>query len=199
MNGKESFEFNGQLLDFNLSDFWSFHYSGIYNLYGEIAEFIVARALGITHSQNEAYWALWDITYRSIRIEVKATGYYHLWNEYSSISKQRTFSIAKSHGSYDPKVAGNEEYRRQNDLYVFCLNKGKTRESAYPLKIDNWEFFVVPTHHLDLYCKNQKTISLGRILSLGFKPIQYDKLKEQIDIFITNSLNKKTDTSFNQA
>jgi len=148
--------------------------------------------LGITQSQNKAYWALWDITYRGIRIEVKATGYYHLWNEYSGISKQRSFSIEKSHGSYDPKVAGNHEFCRQNDLYVFCLNKGKTKETAYPLNLDNWEFYVVPTRHLNLYCRNQKTISLGRILKFGFAPVRYDNLQHQVDLLIDNLSNGAT-------
>ena len=181
MTGKEKFSSGGQELDFTLNDLWRFHYSNIYSLHGEIAEFVVARALGITEAQNTAYWTLWDTTYRGARIEVKATAYYHLWNTNGNVSKQRTFSIAAANGSYDPQKSGNSEFCRQNDLYVFCLNNGTSKETSYPLNMDNWEFYVVPTKFLNKHCEKNKTISLGRIRSFGFSPIPYENLKTEID------------------
>ena len=71
MTGKEKFLCGGKELDFDMIDFWRFHYSNIYSLHGEIAEFVVARALGITEAQNTAYWTLWDTSYRNMRIEVR--------------------------------------------------------------------------------------------------------------------------------
>jgi len=184
MDGKEQFEFDGRPLGFNLMDFWRFQYSGIYNLYGSIAEFIVAQALDISQSQNSEYWALWDITYRNTKIEVKATAYYHLWNIPDQVSKQRVFGIGKASGIYDPKVAGNTEYRRQNDIYVFCLNNGRNKETAYPLNLNNWLFYIVPTSCINQQCNNQKTISLGRIRHLGFKAWRYDEIRKEIDRII---------------
>lgn len=181
MIGNESFIYNNQDLDFNIKDFWSFQYSNIYSLHGEIAEFIVARALGITEAQNSEYWTLWDITYGNIKIEVKATAYFHLWNKDGNISKQRTFSIAKANGSYDSEIAGNSEFKRQNDVYVFCLINGETMETSNPLDLDNWEFYVVPTTFLDENCGDNKTITLGRIRNFGFQSIKYCDLKGEID------------------
>lgn len=181
MTGKELFLFGGQDLGFDFSDFWKFYYSNIYSLHGEIAEFVVARALGIIEAQNTEYWTLWDISYRNMRIEVKATAYYHLWNVGGKVSKQRTFSIAAANGSYDPQKSGNTEFCRQNDLYVFCLNNGTTKASSYPLNMDNWEFYVVPTAFLNEHCANNKTISIGRIKTFGFEPVCYGNLKAEID------------------
>lgn len=181
MTGKEKFLMHEKELDFDITDFWRFQYSNIYSLHGEIAEFIIARALGITEAQNSEYWTLWDITYREVKIEVKATAYFHLWNVDGKISKQRTFSIAPANGSYDQEIAGNSEFRRQNDLYVFCLINGDTKENSNPLHLNHWEFYVVPTLFLNEYCGNNKTISLGRIRSFGFKAIYYNQLKESID------------------
>ena len=62
MTGKEYFKYNGENLDFNFLDFWRFQYSNLYSLHGEVAEFIVARALCINEAQNSEYWTLWDIT-----------------------------------------------------------------------------------------------------------------------------------------
>ena len=184
MTGKEKFLCGGKELVFDMDDFWRFHYSNIYSLHGEIAEFVVARALGITDAQNAAYWTLWDISYRNIRIEVKATAYFHLWNTDGKVSQQRTFSIAAANGSYDPQKSGNAEFCRQNDIYVFCLNNGETMESSYPLNMDNWEFYVVPTSFLNEHCADNKKISIGRIRSFGFVPLAYEALKPTIDKII---------------
>lgn len=181
MTGKEKFVFEGNSLDFDITDFWRFQYSNIYSLHGEIAEFIIARALGITEAQNSEYWTLWDITYNNVKIEVKATAYFHLWNTDGNISSQRMFSIAKANGGYDSLVAGNDELKRQNDIYVFCLVKGETKETSYPLNLDNWDFYVVPTNFLNEKCGDQKKISLNRIKKFGFKEIKYKDLKAEID------------------
>ena len=181
MTGKEKFIFNNQPLEFEYSDFWKFHYSNVYSAHGEIAEFVVARALGITEAQNTAYWTLWDITYRNVKIEVKATAYYHLWNSNGNVSKQRTFGIAKANGSYDSDISGNNDFCRQNDIYVFCLNLGNTKEESNPLDLNNWEFYIIPTSVINEKCGNNKTISLGKIKSLGFSAKRYNEIKNEID------------------
>ena len=184
MTGKENFVFDGQSTGFDLLDLWRFHYSNIYSLHGEIAEFIIARALGITEAQNSAYWTLWDTTYREKRIEVKATAYYHLWNDNGKISNQRTFGITMANGSYDSTQSKNNEFCRQNDIYVFCLNTGNTKETAYPLDLNNWEFYIVPTAVINEKCGNNKTISLGRIKSLGLSAKRYNEIRAEIDKII---------------
>ena len=104
-----------------------------------------------------------------------------LFFEGGKISRQRTFSIAPANGSYDVAVSGNNELRRQNHLYVFCLINGETKETANPMDLENWEFYVVPTAFLDQHCQNNKTISLGHIRSFGFQKIDYGHLKQEID------------------
>ena len=184
MTGKEAFVFENEALGFNFLDFWKFHYSNIYSLHGEIAEFVVARALGVTEAQNTEYWTLWDTTYRNKRIEVKATAYFHLWNANGKISKQRTFGITMANGAYDTVKSGNIEFCRQNDIYVFCLNTGDTKESSNPLNLNHWEFYIVPTAVINEKCGNNKTISLGKIRNLGFSAKRYDEIKSEIDKII---------------
>ena len=184
MTGKEKFVFDKVELGFDYTDFWRFHYSNIYDLQDKIAEFIVSKALGIDHAQNDQYWTLWDVSYRNKRIEVKETSYYHSFNEEGKVSKQRVFGITKANGSYDSANSGNSDFCRQNDIYVFCLNIGDTRETSYPLNLNNWEFYIVPTAIIDEKCGNNKTISLGRIKGLGFEAKRYDEIKTEIDRFI---------------
>ena len=181
MTGLENFEFNGKKLDYNFVDFWRFHYSNIYDIQGRIAEFIVAKALDIHESQNDQYWTLWDLTYKGLRIEVKETSYYHSFNKEGKVSQYRSFGITKANGSYDPKISGNNEFCRQNDVYVFCLNTGYTKEESYPLNLNNWEFYIVPTTVINEKCGDNKTISLNRIKSLGYMAVPYDRIRETID------------------
>lgn len=192
MNGNESFIFDGKELDYKFIDFWRFHFSNIYDIQGRIAEFIVAKALGINESQNDQYWTLWDLTYRGKKIEVKETSYYHSFNKDGKISKQRTFGIPKANGSYDPEVSGNTEFRRQNDVYIFCLNIGETKEDSYPLNLNNWEFYIVPTEIIDDKCKDNKTISLGRIKSLGFSAVRYSDIKSVMDSYVKETKTEVT-------
>lgn len=184
MTGKEKFIFDGADLHFDYEDFWKFHYSNIYDQQDKIAEFIVSRALGICEAQNDQYWTLWDISYRSKRVEVKETSYYHSFNQEGHVSKQRNFGITMANGSYDPSKSGNTEFCRQNDIYVFCLNTGNTKETSNPLNLNNWEFYIVPTAFINEHCGNNKTISLGRIKSFGFAAKRYDELKKEIDSII---------------
>ena len=184
MTGKEKFFFDDKELGFEFSDFWRFHFSNIYDLQDKIAEFIVSKALGIDTAQNDQYWTLWDVSYRGKRIEVKETSYYHSFNEEGKVSNQRVFGITKANGSYDPSISGNVEFCRQNDIYVFCLNTGDTRDTSYPLNLNNWEFYVVPTAFIDEKCGDNKSISLGRIKKFGFSAKRYDELKSEIDGFI---------------
>lgn len=183
MTGNEMFTFNEETAGFTLADFWQFEYSNVYNLQEVIAEFIVAKALGMNEAHNVDYWTLYDIKYRNQRIEVKQSSYYHPWNENGNISEHRTFGITKANSNYENSDTENN-FERQNDIYVFCLNTGRTKETAYPLNLNNWEFYIVPTDFINANCENNKTISLGRIRNFGFKALNFDEIKSEIDSII---------------
>lgn len=180
----EKFTFNNKELDFEMIDLWRAKYSNIYNMQETIAEFIVERALGVEKSFNTDYWTLYDIPYRNKRIEIKETSYYHPWNEGGKVSQQRTFGITKANSNYENADEENK-YERQNDIYVFCLNTGETRESSNPINLNNWEFYIVPTSIINEECGNNKSISLNRVKSFA-TAVTYDKIKESIDKIIDN-------------
>lgn len=180
VNGDES-------LGMTLLDFWKYQYSNIFDLQDSIAEFIVSKALGIPEPMNRDGWTLYDIGYiykdrdHPIRIEIKETGYYHSWQKKivdGRISSRRTFGIHRAYTEYKDSTTKLE---RQNDIYVFCLNKGVNEEESYPLDMANWEFYVVPTKIINGNCApEQKTISLGKVKKLA--PLtRYEELKNVID------------------
>jgi hypothetical protein len=69
------------------------------------------------------------------------------------------------------------------------LNTGYTKEDSYPLNLNNWEFYIVPTSVINEKCGDNKTISLNRIKSLGYSATPYDKIRATIDM-IAISMNK---------
>ena len=180
LNGTEPFVMNGKSVGFNMLDFWKFEFSNIYDMQDEISEFIVAKALEIDVPYNKEMWTLCDIMYRDKRIEVKETSYYHPWNKDGQVSEQRAFGITKANSIYE-KPDEENKYERQNDLYIFCVVNGNTREESNPLNLNNWDFYIVPTSVINEKCKDNKTISLSRIQNMGYRPFDFSKIKEEVD------------------
>ena len=180
LSGQEQFTLDGNPTGFTVLDFWAFQHSNIWDVQEEIAEFIVAKALGQDMPYNKNGWTLWDMNYKEKRIEVKETGYYHSWRTDGKVSQQRSFGITKAYSRYKDNTS---EFKRQNDIYVFCLNIGETKEASNPLVLDNWRFWVVPTSTINRLCGDNKTISLGRVKTITKLPegIGYSDLKGEID------------------
>ena len=171
-DGNEPFKEGNQDLGFNVLDFWRYAYSNLIDIEPEIAEFLVGHALGLERPTNKVYWTPFDIQYGEMKIEVKATGYTHTWTKKQS--KMRRFDIKSS------------KEGRQCDIYVFCLigEYGEEPEAVDPLNLTNWKFFVVPRSVVDESCGQEKSISLDKLLALGYTPISYKKIKQTVDYLV---------------
>ena len=179
--GNEHFTKKGEATELTILEFWRWHFSEIFDLQSKIAEYIVGKALGLTEAQNVGEWTLFDMMYRGKRIEIKETSYYHAWQtDEEPKSKQRSFGITKA---YDNYKAENSPLRRQNDIYIFCLNTGETREASNPLELNNWQFYVLSTDVINRKCGDAKTISLSRVEKLA-KKVSYSELKGEVDNLI---------------
>ena len=81
--GNEKFHHDGVLLDFDLLSFWKWSTSDLVSnaTRGVLAEFIVARAIGINLDvRNE--WDAYDLeTDEGIKIEVKSASYVQSWHQ----------------------------------------------------------------------------------------------------------------------
>ena len=181
----DHFKVNGENR-FSVLDVWKYAYSQLPD--DIIAEFLIARALGLEKSENNSYWTAYDMSYRKKRIEVKATVYVHPWNK-EKVSQVRTFSIAPSKNAYwldVPTPNVNQDLERQSEVYVFCLNANQDINQHDILNIDHWEFYVVPTYVINSYAEqsgnpNQKKISLGVVKSLANGSVSFDGIKDAVD------------------
>ncbi len=188
LNGNETFKFNRKELGFNVKDYWRFQFSNLIDNLGFVAEFLIAQALNKDEPDNAMGWTVFDAWYRNKRIEVKATSYWQAWKKSHKISEIRNFSIRKTYIDYQNNKS---EKARQNDIYIFCLDKGKTKETANPLNLENWVFYIVPTKVINETFGDQKVLSLKRLKKLEpyNKEITWEKIKIVVDGIIDN-LNK---------
>ena len=193
ITGDQVFSSYKKPIGLTVLDFWQFQFSNIWDLQEHIAEFLVAKALGLDKPFNRSGWTPFDILYSDKRIEVKESGYFYSWQKEGRTTNRRTFGILQTYTrDKDGNIVLNSDgaylKERQNDIYVFCLNKGKTKEESNPLELANWEFYVVPSKVINEVCGTNKTISLSKVQKLTNK-VSFEAIKTVIDRIIHNEQN----------
>jgi hypothetical protein len=174
--GDEHFKNNGQLLELTLLDFWQWSASDLASnvLRGVLAEYIVAKAIGIAVDVRRS-WEPYDLTTSSgIKIEVKSAAYLQSWyhKKYSTIS----FGIrqTKAYDSETNRLA--DEIKRQADVYVFCLLKHKDKTTLNPLDLDQWEFYILAASILDERYSTCNSIGLATLQRLNPCKARYEEI-----------------------
>ena len=120
---------------------------------------------------------LLTLTKDGIKIEVKSASYIQSWSQkkLSAIS----FSIKKAQYWDSEGSAQCGEPKRHADVYVFCHLKHTNQETIDPLKMEQWDFYVLPTFRLEGYARNQGSISINPIRKLT-APKKYAELEVEI-------------------
>lgn len=175
--GEETLSYNCEKTNYTLLDFWRWSVSDLISnaTRGRFAEFVVGTAIGLDPNDLRDEWDAFDLTSKEgCKIEVKSAAYIQSWkqNKYSTIS----FSIKKSKLWNEESTKREGELKRHADVYVFCLLKNKDQSTIDPLKMEQWEFYVVPTITLDNYKRSQHSISLKSLEKLA-KSVNYSNLK----------------------
>ncbi len=188
--GNESLTDNGQNTNYNLLDFWRWSVSDILSnaTRGRFAEFIVGTAVGLKPINLRDEWDAYDLTTEDgIKIEVKSASYIQSWNQkkHSTIS----FSIKPTrHWDSETNIL-REESKRHADLYVFCHLKIKDQNTIDPLKMEQWDFYVLPTYRLDHYERSQSSITINSLKKLTAAQ-KYGELKNEITKAYKEQKNK---------
>lgn len=177
--GDEQLTFNGHETGLKLIDFWQWSVSDIISnaTRGRFAEFIVASALNIDLTIIRDEWGPYDLkSPEGIKIEVKSASYLQTWNQrdFSKISFSTKASIF-----WDSETFTQSEPIRHADIYVFCLLKHKDQVTLDPMKLDQWDFYVVLTSILDNYKRSKSSITLKSLQNLT-QSVQYDNLRQTI-------------------
>lgn len=171
----EQFSFNSDVLNFNLLEFWSWNTSDLLNntMRWKLAEFIIAKALWIADSYR-VEWDEYDLVYNNIKIEIKSGAYIQSWEQkkYSNI----VFTIKPTK---DQKFTN---CKRQSDIYIFAILSHKDSKTINPLKLEQWDFYIIKTSILNEKLWEQKTLSLNWLLNLNPIKSSFEKIKYNIDL-----------------
>ncbi|HJP58884.1 MAG TPA: hypothetical protein VJ865_02760 [Gemmatimonadaceae bacterium] len=180
LTGDEPFTDNGAATDFSVRDFWQWASSDlVVNLVrGLVAEFLVAKALGLADGVRDP-WQPYDLkTNGGLTIEVKSAAYLQTW-------WQRTHTdiwfTARATRAWDPNTNELAPSRRwQADIFVFALLHHRNKQTVDPREINQWEFYVVPTKALAQRAGAGQQLSLKSIQKIQSKPVNYRNLSGAI-------------------
>ena len=163
-------------------DFWAWSASDLLSnaTRGRFAEFLVAKALGISTAGVRDEWAIYDLELPDgSGIEVKSAAYLQSWGhkELSAIS----FSVRKSR-SWDANTNEMADVpTRPAKAYVFALLRHQDKATVDPLNLDQWEFYVLPTWALDERKRSQHSITLKSLRSLAGPPASFASLGQEVE------------------
>jgi len=147
---------------------------------GIVAEYIVARALGLAEKDVRDEWAAFDLeTPSGVKIEVKSAGYVQSWHQerLSSI----TFRTPKTR-AWDPDTnTQSADVTRQADVYVFALLAHADKRTIDPLDISQWCFYVLATRVLNERKRSQHSITLKSLEKLCSGPVTYEELPKAVE------------------
>jgi hypothetical protein len=180
--GTEPFYRGGQPMPFDITSFWQWAMSDLVGntARGVLAEYIVARALGLAGDGIRPEWSAYDLELPGpppIKIEVKSAAYIQSWEQadYSKIS----YTVAKKRG-WDPVKGYTDDPKRHADVYVLALLAHKDQETLDSLNVDQWQFHVVPTGKLDERERSQHSITLPSLQALRVVAVPYDELLQAV-------------------
>lgn len=151
---------------------------------GDFAEYLVARALGLT-SNCRKNWGPFDLkTEDGIKIEVKCSSSHQNWPQKKP--PPISFRIPKLTNYWDGKIG---EYVRLPqpirvaDVYVLCVLARQDDSRPDPLRLDDWTFHVAHKELLDEKAEDQASISITSLRAkleadpeLAMVDVAYDQL-----------------------
>jgi hypothetical protein len=179
--GAERFTDGPTDLGFDLLGFWQWSASDLVEntVRGVLAEYLVAKALGVDVSGPRDGWAPYDLsTPEGVKVEVKSSAYLQSWRQ-TRLSTP-TFRIPRTTAWDSDTDSGENGPKRQADVYVFAVLAHRDKATLNPLDLPQWDFYVLPTSLLDQRAQSQLTISLSSLGRWGASPVQYRDLARAV-------------------
>lgn len=83
----------------------------------------------------------------------------------------------------------SSESFRPADIYVFCV-----LNEIDPMNLDNWDFYVLLTEHINERCGDQKNITLDSLVKQfpELKKCRFDELRQIIEDAARGALRRRT-------
>lgn len=175
--GRENFHSNEANTQTSLLDYWQWSQSDLVDntARGVLAEFIVAKALGISTDGVRDAWGKCDLmTADGTQVQVKSAAFLQGWNQEKPTSI--SFSIAAKR-AWDPETNRLDDVpARHADVYVFALLAHQEKSTLDPLNLAQWQFFVVRTSVLNERMANKQSITLNSLKALAGQSASFAEL-----------------------
>ncbi|MGH7389043.1 MAG: hypothetical protein ACREM3_06230 [Candidatus Rokuibacteriota bacterium] len=187
-SGTERFHDRGKELNFDLLAFWQWSTSDLVSnvTRGRLAEYLVARALGLATEGVRDEWAPYDLlTAVGTKVEVKSAAYIQSWHQRTPSAVK--FVVPKTLAWNAETNVQEPQARRQTDVYVLALLAHIDKATIDPLDLAQWRFYVVSTAALDARTRSQHSITLASLEVLAGSPVDYWGLKEAVERVAANS------------
>jgi hypothetical protein len=144
LNPSAAFTLGSQPTGVTVGDFWQWAYSDLLmnKWRGRVAEYIVARALGIEQDTDDA-WAHADLGMLSgVKIEVKSSAYLQSWDQ-TKLSAPLWRGLKSHQVTLDAEAVWRQHETRttKGDLVIFALFGAKEHAMANPLELSQWIFW----------------------------------------------------------
>ena len=160
----------------SLLEYWAWAHSHIVSNSerGILAEYLVRCAVHAPSPCRIEWDAVDVISPEGIRIEVKSSAYLQTWKQ-EKLSRIQ-FDIAPKNAWDSVENSYASQRIRSADVYVFCCLNSKDPDTANPMDLAQWEFYVLATSVLNELVPKQKSISLTSLQKLGAKKVSFEVL-----------------------
>ncbi|MFA5926953.1 MAG: hypothetical protein WCT32_01245 [Patescibacteria group bacterium] len=167
-------------LNRTIVDFWQWAYSDLMQntTRAVLAEYVVAVLLGCD-DKPRIPWDAYDLkTKEGKTIEIKTMSQLQAWAQKRLSEPKVALSPTRK---WNPLTGIMEETPSFNaDLFVICYFSADSHDTANPLDLTQWEFFVFTKDRLIELIKNKKSISLKALMREGIKSVNAEALKSAI-------------------
>jgi hypothetical protein len=178
--GSEPFHNENLELGFTVQDFWQWAVSDLVSNAnrGLVAEYIVARALGLGDVGVRNEWDSWDLlTASNIKVEVKSAAFVQTWFQ-KGPSPIRISVPARRGWDASTNIIDPELIRRA-EVYVFAILSHNEKSSIDPLNLSQWTFYVLPTSTLN--SRHEKSLNFNTLMELCPEPVPYSSLRDAVE------------------
>lgn len=162
-------------------DFWRWSASDLLSnaTRGRFAEYLVAKALGISTDGVRDEWAPYDLVLPGgYGVEVKSAAYLQTWG-HAELSKIM-FKVRPSR-SWDPETNVLSELpQRSAAVYVLALLKHQDKATVDPLEVEQWSFFVLPRSFFDKRKRSQSSITLASLKNEAPPAVSWFELRHRV-------------------
>lgn len=179
--GEEQFTIEGAPTGASLLDFWRWSNSDLVDntARGVVAEYVVARALGISTAGVREAWAACDLeSVGGLKIQVKSAAYVQSWTQ-ERLSRIE-FPVPKRR-AWDPRTGLEREASRHSHIYVFALLAHREKRTLDPLELTQWRFYALPTSVLDARDRSQHSITLRSLEALAGLCVGFQGLRDVVE------------------